>query len=203
MKYLFVAFLVLVSTAIPAQNKETCRVALVQAHLAWGNVEANLDAFQKRVEQCKDCDVIVFPELFVSGKVVSLREKGSWYFIGRDIVLPLIFVMISASRIGAGMTTGMIQLSTSPTGRSRAVTIGTVFFVNVPLRTGRISLPSTVPEPILPVSSMQATLVYLLPKEKRQQNVKPTKMIYGLSDCDCRLVFYFHTLFPIVYRYRI
>ena len=75
MKYLFVAFLVLVSTAIPAQNKETCRVALVQAHLAWGNVEANLDAFQKRVEQCKDCDVIVFPELFVSGCEMKKKDK--------------------------------------------------------------------------------------------------------------------------------
>lgn len=75
MKSLFVAFLLLVTVVIQAQNKETCRVALVQAHLAWGNVEANLDAFQKRMEQCKDCDVIVFPELFVSGCEMKKKDK--------------------------------------------------------------------------------------------------------------------------------
>lgn len=58
-----------------AQNKETCRVALVQAHLAWGNVEANLDAFQKRVDHCNGCDLIVFPELFVSGCEMKKKDK--------------------------------------------------------------------------------------------------------------------------------
>lgn len=75
MKHLLVALLLLVGMAAKAQNKETCHVALVQAHLAWGDVNANLDAFQKRVEACKGCDMIVFPELFVSGCEMKKKDK--------------------------------------------------------------------------------------------------------------------------------
>ena len=42
MKYLLAVLILLVNTAVQAQTKETCRVALVQAHLAWGDVYANL-----------------------------------------------------------------------------------------------------------------------------------------------------------------
>ena len=49
---------------ILAQTKqEPLKVALIQAQLAWGNVDANLEAFGKRIEQCPDCDLIVFPKL--------------------------------------------------------------------------------------------------------------------------------------------
>ncbi len=57
-----------------AQDVRSVRVALVQAQLAWGDVDGNLDAFQKRVEQCRDCDLIVFPELFVSGCEMKKAE---------------------------------------------------------------------------------------------------------------------------------
>lgn len=58
------------------------RVALMQTRLIWGDVEANLQAFDKRIEQCDKCDVIIFPELFTSGcemkkgdREQSLRQK--------------------------------------------------------------------------------------------------------------------------------
>jgi hydrolase, carbon-nitrogen family len=43
------------------------RVALIQAHLQWGDVDGNLKAFGDRVEKCEGADLIVFPELFASG----------------------------------------------------------------------------------------------------------------------------------------
>ncbi|MCB6971077.1 MULTISPECIES: nitrilase-related carbon-nitrogen hydrolase [Butyricimonas] len=46
---------------------QSLRVALIQAHLQWGDVDGNLKAFGERVERCGEADVIVFPELFASG----------------------------------------------------------------------------------------------------------------------------------------
>lgn len=59
-------------------DRPSLRVALVQAGLVWGDVEANLQAFDKRVEQCGKCDLMVFPELFTSGCEMrkSDREKS-------------------------------------------------------------------------------------------------------------------------------
>ena len=75
MKYLLAVLILLANMAVQAQTKETCRVALVQAHLAWGDVDANLEAFQKRLEKCRGCDMIVFPELFVSGCEMKKKDK--------------------------------------------------------------------------------------------------------------------------------
>lgn len=61
-----------------AQNvigKEGCRVALVQANLVWGDVEANLLAFEGRVDTCGRCDLIVLPELFTSGCAMKKKKK--------------------------------------------------------------------------------------------------------------------------------
>lgn len=52
-------------TAMEAQ--QSVRVALVQSHLAWGDVDANLKAFGKRTAECEECDLIILPELFASG----------------------------------------------------------------------------------------------------------------------------------------
>lgn len=59
-----------------------CETVLLQAELAWGDVEENLARFEKRIEACRGKDVIIFPELFVSGcemqsvgKEVSRRRK--------------------------------------------------------------------------------------------------------------------------------
>lgn len=57
------------------QDTAPCRVALVQPHLAWEEVKANLSAFEKRVQQCHDCDLIVFPELFTSGCEMKKKSK--------------------------------------------------------------------------------------------------------------------------------
>ncbi|WP_300699590.1 nitrilase-related carbon-nitrogen hydrolase [Bacteroides sp.] len=83
--YRFILFWVVLSIVFPIQAQDTvvadqcdvalCRVALVQPHLAWGNVKANLSAFEKRVQQCRDCDVIVFPELFTSGCEMKQKNK--------------------------------------------------------------------------------------------------------------------------------
>lgn len=52
-------------------------MALVQARLSWGNVTANLAAFEKRVEACRDCQLIVFPELFTSGCEMKKKAAAS------------------------------------------------------------------------------------------------------------------------------
>ena len=76
--YLFLIFLLgwlSLPERILAQTKQKpLKVTLIQAQLAWGNVDANLDAFGKRIEQCPDCDLIVFPELFTSGCEMKKRD---------------------------------------------------------------------------------------------------------------------------------
>lgn len=57
------------------ETKPVCRIALVQATLAWGDVEANLLAFEKRIDTCKHCDLIVLPELFTSGCAMKKKSK--------------------------------------------------------------------------------------------------------------------------------
>lgn len=59
----------------PEDTTASCRVALVQPHLTWDNVKANLSAFDKRVRECKNCDLIVFPELFTSGCEMKKKDK--------------------------------------------------------------------------------------------------------------------------------
>lgn len=52
------------------------RIALVQAKLELGDVDANIEAFEQRVSSCKDCDIIVFPELFTSGCEMKVKDKS-------------------------------------------------------------------------------------------------------------------------------
>ena len=66
-------FLFVLSLNVKAQD--SVRVALVQAHLIWGDVKSNLWVFDKRVPLCEGCDVIVFPELFTSGCEMKKRDK--------------------------------------------------------------------------------------------------------------------------------
>lgn len=75
---LFAALRVEVQQAATFQLKDTavyCHVALVQPQLVWDDVKANLSAFEKRVRQCWDCDLIVFPELFTSGCEMKKKDK--------------------------------------------------------------------------------------------------------------------------------
>lgn len=64
------------ATLFAQPEKLPCKVALVQAHLAWGDVEGNLSAFEKRILQCQGCDLIIFPELFTSGCEMQKKEKA-------------------------------------------------------------------------------------------------------------------------------
>lgn len=57
------------------ETKPVCRIALVQATLAWGDVEANLLAFEERLDTCKQCDLIVLPELFTSGCAMKKKSR--------------------------------------------------------------------------------------------------------------------------------
>lgn len=52
------------------------KIALVQARLAWGNVERNLKEFGQRVETCNGCGLILLPEMFVSGCMMVKQEKS-------------------------------------------------------------------------------------------------------------------------------
>lgn len=64
-KFVYILFLLL--SGLSCLRAQVLRVALVQPHLAWGDVEANLKAFDERIARCEPCDLIVFPELFASG----------------------------------------------------------------------------------------------------------------------------------------
>lgn len=76
MKFVLFLFPLLFGIYTYAGEKQLCKVALVQPHLAWGDVEANLVAFGKRVEQCKGADMIIFPELFTSGCEMKKKDKA-------------------------------------------------------------------------------------------------------------------------------
>lgn len=76
---LFFAFIS--SLSVRAQDKSSCKVALVQLLLVWGDVNANLSAFEKRVRQCKGCDLIVFPELFTSGCEMKQKTRLRLYIL--------------------------------------------------------------------------------------------------------------------------
>ena len=60
MKVFYVTLYLLFVLSLTAKAQDSVKVALVQAHLAWGDVDANLRDFDKRVRSCKGCDMIVF-----------------------------------------------------------------------------------------------------------------------------------------------
>lgn len=43
------------------------KIALIQSELVWGDVVANLDGFDKKIALCRDCDLILLPEMFTAG----------------------------------------------------------------------------------------------------------------------------------------
>lgn len=113
--YLFLIFLLgwlSLPERILAQTKQKpLKVTLIQAQLAWGNVDANLDAFGKRIEQCPDCDLIVFPELFTSGcemKKRDAQEKADT----KDIVSQQYLNIIEKMQQWARQTNALIVGST-------------------------------------------------------------------------------------------
>lgn len=57
------------------------KIALVQSSLAWGNVDENLKNFDDKLRQPLDSDVILLPEMFVSG---GMTEKKSVKMAGAE-----------------------------------------------------------------------------------------------------------------------
>lgn len=51
------------------------KIALVQSALAWGQVERNLENFESKLSEPLGCDVVVLPEMFVSGCVMGKRPR--------------------------------------------------------------------------------------------------------------------------------
>ncbi len=56
-------------------SDKNIRIALVQAKLELGDVDANIKSFEQRVSSCRECDIIVFPELFTSGCEMKVKDK--------------------------------------------------------------------------------------------------------------------------------
>ena len=46
---------------------QAINIAVVQTHLYWEDVEANLAHFESKIEGIKDCDLIILPEMFSTG----------------------------------------------------------------------------------------------------------------------------------------
>ncbi len=74
MKCLLTVLILLANMAVQAQTKNLSG-RLGTSTSCMGDVDANLEAFQKRVEKCRGCDMIVFPELFVSGCEMKKKDK--------------------------------------------------------------------------------------------------------------------------------
>ena len=58
-----------------AVKQESMKIALVQSALAWGQVERNLENFESKLSEPLGCDVVVLPEMFVSGCVMGKRPR--------------------------------------------------------------------------------------------------------------------------------
>ena len=54
--------------------KEKVKVALVQSSFEWGDVEANIRNISNKLQNISGCDLIVLPELFLSG--CDMRKKS-------------------------------------------------------------------------------------------------------------------------------
>lgn len=55
-------------------------VAIVQAHLEWENVPLNLKLFNKRIGAIVGANVIVLPEMFVSGFTMNGKERVASFY---------------------------------------------------------------------------------------------------------------------------
>ncbi len=71
----FIATLIVVFTMLLPVSAQNGRIALVQSSIAWGDPAANITAFDSRISSVEGCDMIIFPELFVSGCDMQRRSK--------------------------------------------------------------------------------------------------------------------------------
>lgn len=102
----------LLSAGVAAQDKaDPLRMALVQAHLAWGDVEKNLSAFGERVDRCTDCDVIVFPELFVSG--CEMKKKPAAVAVASKDEVAASYAAVRAAMLEWAARTGALVIGST------------------------------------------------------------------------------------------
>lgn len=51
------------------------KIALVQSTLAWGDEKENLKNFDNKLAKCTGCDIIILPEMFISGCMMIKQES--------------------------------------------------------------------------------------------------------------------------------
>lgn len=61
------------------------KIALVQSSIVWGDIEGNLNRFDRKLSECGDCDVVLLPEMFLSGAMMARRDADTMK-AGRDRV---------------------------------------------------------------------------------------------------------------------
>ena len=61
------------------------KIALVQSPLAWGELQENLQNFDKKMAECEDCDVILLPEMFTSG-CMMIKKSAEVAFAAKESV---------------------------------------------------------------------------------------------------------------------
>ncbi|MFI3283340.1 MAG: nitrilase-related carbon-nitrogen hydrolase, partial [Rikenellaceae bacterium] len=75
-RLIFITLYILTSTTtIFAETKGS--IALIQSTFVWGDVEANMASFEKKILSIKECSLIILPELFTSGCDMQKRERES------------------------------------------------------------------------------------------------------------------------------
>lgn len=52
------------------------KIALVQSALVWGNEKENLKNFDNKLAKCTGCDVVILPEMFISGCMMIKKESS-------------------------------------------------------------------------------------------------------------------------------
>lgn len=80
MKNLHLLFL-LISAFVDANAQQKAevgplKVAMVQAVPVWGDIEKNLESYAARINECKNCDLIVLPEFFTTGAQMSKKDRA-------------------------------------------------------------------------------------------------------------------------------
>ena len=60
------------------------KIALVQSPLAWGELQENLQNFDKKMAEGEDCDVILLPEMFTSG-CMMIKKSQRWHLPLRNL----------------------------------------------------------------------------------------------------------------------
>ena len=84
------------------RGQDSLVIALVQADVVWEDVMLNIEQHEKRLERARGADVIVMPELFVSG--FTTREKRRVASRYREVVKWMLAYSLSLDALLVGST---------------------------------------------------------------------------------------------------